>query len=102
MAHEPPPVPYYSDVVNDHWYCLVCSSSSAGRVATANHWMVAHASDGEKPCDGIDITKGTHLLLMRARRFSWVEDQAEAFAKEMHEGFGPEDFVNEAAIRDVA
>lgn len=101
MEHEPPAVPFYPDVVSDHWYCLECSSKSAGRLATANHWIVAHGTPESKPTDGVDITIGSHLLLMRARRFSWVEDQVEGFAGEMHEGFGADDFLAEAEIRDA-
>jgi len=104
MAFEPRPVPseyFVDDIINDNWYCLDCPCMSGTRFTMSNHWITTHGDQGETPNDGVDIAQGTQVLLMRVRRMAWIEGQVEGFLSEMHDGFGPDDFVNEATIRDA-
>jgi hypothetical protein len=84
------------------FYCLVCGQARQSEADIRIHWRAGHMTHGEdaNPENGIDYARGTQVLLMALRRREWVRSQTETFAALMHPGFGPEDFLAEAEIRD--
>jgi hypothetical protein len=96
-----PPLPTpYEEIIADKFYCLECGNSFTTEYAAATHWKSLHAPESEA-IPGHDFVRGTQYRLMRDRRIDWIERSAARFVKDLHPGFGAEDFVAEAEIREA-
>ena len=94
-----PPVP--PQVHQVWWYCLECGTGRATEPEIRAHWKAHHEEGWERDGEnGVDYCRGSQFILMRFRYEQWIAEQAAYFVAEMHPGFGPEDFVAEAEIRE--
>lgn len=94
-----PPVP--AAVTQSWFYCLECGAGRPTINEIKAHWKASHEQGWEREAEaGLDYTNGGHFMVMRFRYEQWVACQAAIFSAEMHPGFGPEDFVAEAEIRE--
>lgn len=99
MSRYVPPLP--PQVAQVWWYCLDCGSGCATEAEIRNHWRASHDGGLDREGEnGVDYCRGSQFILMRHRYEQWIEEQAEHFLAEMYPGFGPEDFVAEAEIRE--
>lgn len=95
-----PPLP--ASLSQSWWYCLECGTGRSAQSEITVHWKATHEGGWERDAElGVDYTRGSDFMLKRGRYEEWIENQACHFCDEMHPGFGPEDFVAEAEIREA-
>ncbi len=90
-------------IVQREWYCLECGEGRTSESDVRTHLRAScmEWEEGKQPTPekGVDYAQGSQVILMQLRREQWIGEAVEAFHRDMHPGFTPDDFVAEAEIR---